>query len=159
VRIEPLVGTTNPFVGAYTAASNLVTSFAPEFYSGADESMCDVGVGASDAAVIHVDAGASVGAVVVITNAEPPAPFVTSATYVHGRLKIKGGGFVRGTVRCLIDGVPVAEANVILTGVSASGVARKIVCRALADRSVMGRSLVVENTVTGRCSADVEIRP
>ena len=68
VRIEPLLGTTNPFTEANTGFFDFDTTFPPEFYSGANETAVDTTIGASDAAAVTVVAGATTRDVDIIVN-------------------------------------------------------------------------------------------
>jgi len=71
LRLEPLVGTTNPFTVANTHFTGFVTSFPPEFYDGATESGFDV---ATDKVAIDVAAGQSVTGINFLTNVAAPDP-------------------------------------------------------------------------------------
>jgi hypothetical protein len=68
VRVEPLPGTTNPFTEANTGFFDFDTTFAPEFYSGDNESAVDTTIAASDAAAVTVVAGATARDVDIIVN-------------------------------------------------------------------------------------------
>jgi hypothetical protein len=68
VRIEPLLGTTNPYTEANSEFFDFDTTFPPEFYSGANESAVDATIDSSDAAVVTVVAGGTARDVDVIVN-------------------------------------------------------------------------------------------
>ncbi len=65
LRLEPLVGSTNPFTQANTHFTGFNTSFPPEFYDGATESGFDV---ATDRVAIGVAAGQTVTGIDFLTN-------------------------------------------------------------------------------------------
>ncbi len=73
VRIEPLVGTVNPFTDRNThfTWNSFRTDFPAEFYNGAQESGFDVG---TDRTVITVSAGQTVGGIDLLTNVGAPDP-------------------------------------------------------------------------------------
>ena len=71
LRLEPLVGTTNPFTQANTHFTGFDTTFPWEFYDGPTESGFDV---AADRVAITVDAGQTVTGVDFLTNVASPDP-------------------------------------------------------------------------------------
>lgn len=71
LRLEPLVGTTNPFTQSNTHFTGFVTSFPPEFYDGPTESGFDV---ATDRVAINLSAGQAVTGVDFLTNVAAPDP-------------------------------------------------------------------------------------
>ncbi len=71
LRLEPLVGTTNPFTQGNTHFTGFVTSFPPEFYDGATESGFDV---ATDRVALNVGAGQTVTGIDFLTNVASPDP-------------------------------------------------------------------------------------
>jgi hypothetical protein len=74
LRLEPLIGSTNPFTQANTHFTGFVTSFPPEFHNGATESGFDV---ATDRVAITLAAGQTVTGVDFLTNvasADPNEP-------------------------------------------------------------------------------------
>jgi hypothetical protein len=71
LRLEPLVGTSNPFNVANTFFAGFTTSFPPEFWDGATESGFDV---PSARAAITVTAGQTAGNIVFFTNVGAPDP-------------------------------------------------------------------------------------
>ena len=87
LRIEPLGGGTNPFIGAWTNYGGFDTNFEPEFYSGSSETSRDTLVGMTDAAPVAVQANARVGSIVFVTNSTPPPMAVSSAVYSGKKLR------------------------------------------------------------------------
>ena len=71
LRLEPLVGTSNPFSVTNTHFSGFDTSFPPEFYDGPTESGFDV---ATDRVAIDLAAGQSVTGIDLLTNVASPDP-------------------------------------------------------------------------------------
>jgi len=71
LRLEPLVGTTNPFTQSNTHFTGFDTSFPPEFYDGATESGFDV---ATDRVAIDIAAGQTVTGIDLLTNVAAPDP-------------------------------------------------------------------------------------
>jgi len=71
LRIEPLVGTTNPFTVANTHFATFDTTFPWEFYDGATESGFDV---ATDRVAITLNAGQTVTGITFLTNVASPDP-------------------------------------------------------------------------------------
>ena len=100
VRIEPLVGTTNPFTQQMTAFTNFDTGFVPEFYSGELETFWDKSIDLEGASPIRVEAGSRVTDVVFVTNVPPATPVVTKAIFRGGKLKVSGDNFLTGAMAC-----------------------------------------------------------
>lgn len=71
LRLEPLVGTTNPFTQANTHFTGFDTSFPWEFYDGPTESGFDV---STDRAAITVGSGQTVTGIDFLTNVASPDP-------------------------------------------------------------------------------------
>ncbi len=71
LRLEPLVGTTNPFTQANTNFTGFDTTFPWEFYDGPTESGFDV---AADRVEITVDVGQTVTGIDFLTNVASPDP-------------------------------------------------------------------------------------
>jgi hypothetical protein len=71
VRIEPLVGTSNPFTMANTHFTGFVTGFPWEYYDGPGESGFDT---QTDRAVVAVAAGQTVSGIDILTNVGAPDP-------------------------------------------------------------------------------------
>ncbi|HYS05430.1 MAG TPA: hypothetical protein VEW47_09590 [Candidatus Dormibacteraeota bacterium] len=71
LRLEPLVGTSNPFTQSNTHFTGFNTSFPPEFYDGATESGFDL---ATDRVAIDVAAGQTVTGIDFLTNVAAPDP-------------------------------------------------------------------------------------
>ena len=72
VRIEPLLGTTNPFTDEDSSFIGFDTSFAPEFFSGVAESDTDVEIAADDAQPVTVAAGFQRLNIDITVNTTPP---------------------------------------------------------------------------------------
>jgi len=71
VRIEPLVGTSNPYTASNTHFTSFDTGFPWEYYNGSAESGFDV---ATDRTPITVQAGQAVPGIDVLTNVAAPDP-------------------------------------------------------------------------------------
>lgn len=71
IRIEPLVGTSNPFTAANTNFSSFDTNFPWEYYNGAAESGYDT---ATDRTAITLTAGQTVTGIDILTNVAAPDP-------------------------------------------------------------------------------------
>lgn len=71
LRLEPLVGTTNPFTQGNTHFTGFDTTFPWEFHDGPTESGFDV---ATDKAAITVNAGQTVTGIDFLTNVASPDP-------------------------------------------------------------------------------------
>jgi hypothetical protein len=71
VRIEPLVGTSNPFTQANTHFTGFATNFPWEYYDGAAESGFDT---ATDRVAIALAAGQTVSGINILTNVGAPDP-------------------------------------------------------------------------------------
>jgi len=71
LRLEPLVGSSNPFTVSNTHFNNFVTSFPPEFYDGAGESGFDDPVAKT---ALTVTAGGTTGNITFFTNVGAPDP-------------------------------------------------------------------------------------
>ena len=71
IRIEPLIGTSNPFTQANTNFTGFVTSFPWEFYDGATESGFDAQTAKT---AITVVAGQTVSGINIFTNVGAPDP-------------------------------------------------------------------------------------
>ncbi len=73
VRIEPLLGTTNPFTDEDSSFIGFDTDFAPEFFSGAAESDTDVAIALGDAQPVTVVAGIESLNVDITANTTSPS--------------------------------------------------------------------------------------
>jgi len=71
LRLEPLVGTSNPFTVGNTHFNSFVTSFPPEYYDGAGESGFDDPAAKT---VVTVTAGGTTGNITIFTNVGAPDP-------------------------------------------------------------------------------------
>jgi hypothetical protein len=71
IRIEPLVGTSNPFTVANTHFTNFNTAFPWEFWNGSGETGFDT---ATDRTAITLQAGQTVGGIDILTNVGAPDP-------------------------------------------------------------------------------------
>lgn len=162
VRIEPLRGTSNPFVEQNTPYSGFERDFAPEFYSGAKESPFDGSIGMDDAEMVSLaSAERPSPPIVIVTNAVASRPVVESATFKGGKLKIAGSGFlVTGTVveveGHILDGVRFPKKYVAPNRLATRATSSD---PALASMMSGGASmwLVVVNTATGERSVPVPI--
>jgi hypothetical protein len=92
VRIEPLVGTTNPFTELDSVFGGFDTSFPPEFYSGGAESAVDASIGSSDAAAVQVTAGTEVRGVDFIINTPKVGPAMSYLPVRLAFVAYQGGG-------------------------------------------------------------------
>jgi hypothetical protein len=153
VRIEPLIGTTNPFTEQMTAFTHFDTSFAPEFYSGESETSWDSSPSMEGASPIRVEAGSRVTGVAFVTNFEPAAPVVTKATFKAGKLKVSGAHFIVGFMACEVDGHHVDDLHFPTNCVSANGMSTRLLSRDVSLGAMLEgtsyHSLVVINLVTG----------
>jgi hypothetical protein len=160
VRIEPLVGTSNPFTERSTQYKGFATDFDPEFYSGAAESLVDAALTSDDAAVVAVGQGAPSAEITIITNATPPAPVASSATFRNGKLTVGGNNFITAATALEIDGHMITSVAFPRKKVRSNGIATKATSK---DPSLTGllsssSTLVVVETATGKRSAPVSIQ-
>lgn len=159
VRIEPLVGTTNPFTEQMTAFTHFDTGFVPEFFSGESETFWDTSIGLAGATSIHVEAGSRATGVAFVTNATPKTPVVTKATFKRGKLKVSGNEFLEGAMACEIDGHRVDDLQFPANSVSENGVSTKLLSRdqGLVPMMEVGvpHSVIVINLITGARSHSI----
>lgn len=162
IRVEPLVGTSNPFGEEVTMYSRFDTNFRPEFYSGAVESAFDRDISMDDAHPIAVNTtSARTVEIRVVTNATPPRPVVSSAAFKNGKLKLSGSGFLVDMIEVEVGGQRIGGIKYPKKAVAANGVASKLVSK---DASLSGMmnggdvTVVVINTVTGERSAPVSVK-
>jgi hypothetical protein len=162
VRIEPLAGTSNPFTERSTQYRGFATSFEPEFYSGARESLVDVAIAASDAVAVTVGAGSRPAPIAIITNATPPPPVADVATFKDGKLVVRGDNFLTTAVAIEIDGRRIAGLAFPKKRIKPNGMATKCtskgadVAEALAASSAP--TLVVVETATGHRSQPIPVK-
>jgi hypothetical protein len=162
VRIEPLLGTTNPFTEQATAFAHFDTAFSPEFYSGESETSWDESIGLSGASPIRVEAGSRVTGVAFVTNVEPEAPEVTKATFKRGKLKVSGKHFLEGAMACEVDGHRVDGLQFPAKSISSNGVSTRLLSRDEGLGPMMdvplAHSVVVINLITGARSLPIPVR-
>jgi hypothetical protein len=162
VRIEPLRGTTNPFVEQHTPYTGFQIDFAPEFYSGAHESAFDSTIAMDDAEMVSLaSAEHSTASIVIVTNAAAPTPVVTSATFRNGRLTIIGSGFAVACTAIEVEGHALARLRFPKRFVAPNRIATRVTSTdptlgPMLSAGVVMR-LVVVNTVTSERSAPVRI--
>ncbi len=160
LRIEPLGGGSNPFIGAYTNYSGFKTSFEPEFYSGDRESSRDTVVQMTDAAMISVSQSARVGSVVIVTNSTPPPMSVSSAVLRKDKLKVTGSSFPVGSTAFEINGVRFSSVKYPQSA-SSNGLASRLVSKDPQIGAMMGSGdamLVVVDLATGERTAPMPIQ-
>lgn len=161
IRIEPLVGTTNPFVETNSFYRGFQTDFAAEFYSGAFESLADCTVTDADAQPISVAGGVKTSGVNVITNAQFAGPVVSSAKFAKGKLKISGSGFAERATEFEIDGVRFTTLKIARKSMLANGLATRFTSTDPGLGAVIPVGVTVQvvvvNTQTGQRSAPVPV--
>lgn len=162
VRIEPLVGTTNPFTQQMTTFTGFQTTFRPEFYSGQVESFWDTSIGMDDAVAIHIEAGSRESGVDFVTNNDPEDPSLAKASFKRGKLKISGSHFLPGMMEVEVDGYRVQGLRFSAKGILANGEATCILSTDTNLVAMMSasttHSVVVLNTVTGVRSAPMIVQ-